>query len=570
MLLSSFASNIKWHLINYDKGQNSIYELILKRQQDRSLIYNVCIDLPKKDDIEFKNIVTEVLALDSMKEYADSIYFHKWDYMTIRQLYNLKFVMMNLFIAWKSNVPLRYARNFEKYTYVKYDLNVQFASKRRARAYAKPVICTAIDALYKGDLVISNKGIYSHIHRTGVESRAMASENLIEIFKKYDDKIDLNGVYFKAKLDKKDINNEILNSETVVIKNENKDVIVVSKDNYVDLKIDGKLDKKKKYTDEELNEIKENAIKEVQDEMDEINEFYKELEITVGDTTHVNDIKIKSDMINAGTARIDEGMDPKIFGEKLGKTKLIIDQIVMRRVFNDSNLEAGGRIYNYYQNFTKAAKKTFQINGEEVGMLDMKAGQITMLYHMEHNQVSNDPYSIIDKIKKYVKPLITIIKKNNPIVEDIDKIIRTIVKKSMLILINAKTIRSALGAIVQELKMKMNINITYLIAQSIIKTIKINHSKIKKYFHSNAGVMLQYKESEVVIKTILRMKREYNVPVLSMHDEIIGPKSKMKIVGRVLTEEYRKVFGKKYSCILEDENDKVYDYAPKYSSLIFD
>jgi len=52
---------------------------------------------------------------------------------------------------------------------------------------------------------------------------------------------------------------------------------------------------------------------------------------------------------------------------------------------------------------------------------------------------------------------------------------------------------------------------------------------------------LMYLESAAVVATMLRLKREYQVPSLSVHDRLIVPLSKQEVAERVLSEEYTKV-----------------------------
>jgi hypothetical protein len=50
-----------------------------------------------------------------------------------------------------------------------------------------------------------------------------------------------------------------------------------------------------------------------------------------------------------------------------------------------------------------------------------------------------------------------------------------------------------------------------------------------------------YLESEAVVSTMLRLRREHEIPSLSVHDSIIVPASKCEIAEAALTEEYLRV-----------------------------
>jgi hypothetical protein len=57
----------------------------------------------------------------------------------------------------------------------------------------------------------------------------------------------------------------------------------------------------------------------------------------------------------------------------------------------------------------------------------------------------------------------------------------------------------------------------------------------------NAWAELMFTESQAVVSAMLKLKREYGVPSLSVHDSLIVPASKRDIAEQVLTEEYSKV-----------------------------
>ena len=52
---------------------------------------------------------------------------------------------------------------------------------------------------------------------------------------------------------------------------------------------------------------------------------------------------------------------------------------------------------------------------------------------------------------------------------------------------------------------------------------------------------LMYQESVAIISTMLRLKREHQIPSLSVHDSLIVPISKQKVAEELLSEEYFRV-----------------------------
>jgi hypothetical protein len=58
--------------------------------------------------------------------------------------------------------------------------------------------------------------------------------------------------------------------------------------------------------------------------------------------------------------------------------------------------------------------------------------------------------------------------------------------------------------------------------------------------HPSVWAKLMFLESEAVISTMLRLKREYSVPSYSVHDSLIVQKSNLDLAKEVLAEEYFK------------------------------
>jgi hypothetical protein len=61
--------------------------------------------------------------------------------------------------------------------------------------------------------------------------------------------------------------------------------------------------------------------------------------------------------------------------------------------------------------------------------------------------------------------------------------------------------------------------------------------------HTNVWARLMYRESEAVITTMLRLKREHGVPCLTVHDSLIVPLSKKILAQEILSEQYHKTTG---------------------------
>jgi hypothetical protein len=56
-----------------------------------------------------------------------------------------------------------------------------------------------------------------------------------------------------------------------------------------------------------------------------------------------------------------------------------------------------------------------------------------------------------------------------------------------------------------------------------------------------AWAELMYQESVAVVSTMLRLKREHQIPSLSVHDSLIVPISKREVAEKLLGDEYFRV-----------------------------
>jgi hypothetical protein len=58
--------------------------------------------------------------------------------------------------------------------------------------------------------------------------------------------------------------------------------------------------------------------------------------------------------------------------------------------------------------------------------------------------------------------------------------------------------------------------------------------------HKRTWAELMFQESEAVVSTMLRLKREHQIPSLSVHDSLIVPISKCEVAEKLLSDEYFK------------------------------
>lgn len=186
--------------------------------------------------------------------------------------------------------------------------------------------------------------------------------------------------------------------------------------------------------------------------------------------------------------------------DPLAKAKVV-------RIYNTS-FERGGRFYgdgDSWQNMTSAARKALTINGEPVVELDFKTLHPVMLYAEAGCPIPADSY-------------------------DIQPWPRGLVKRGLLILINAPNHVSARLAIAHTDEMKEHIShgcgqAALRASSALIKAIKAKHAPIAWAFHSDTGARLMHRDSEIAERVMMDLLGE-GVVALPVHDSFLVAASK--------------------------------------------
>lgn len=178
------------------------------------------------------------------------------------------------------------------------------------------------------------------------------------------------------------------------------------------------------------------------------------------------------------------------------------------RIFNGS-LRRGGRFYAHgasWQNIKRGLRETMTLNGEPVVELDFATLHPAMLYAEVGAPMPSDCYSL----PGWPRPL---------------------VKRAMLILLNAATLHTARLAIAYCDEMGMREETPAALAaasaraQDLIDRLKSMHRPISRFFHSDTGARLMRIESDMAEQIMLDLMSE-NVVALPVHDSFLVPRSK--------------------------------------------
>jgi hypothetical protein len=187
----------------------------------------------------------------------------------------------------------------------------------------------------------------------------------------------------------------------------------------------------------------------------------------------------------------------------------------LKRMFNNSSFEQGGRFYHgWWQEIPSEYRKYITINGKWTRELDYAGIHIRMMYAMEGEELEDsfDPY----KLKDYTSH-------------------RDEVKQALNTIINAKTKDEAIGSINNKLTLPKDKN-----ANDLYKQLEQIHPKIKHYFGTGEGIKLQYLDSKIAEIVMLELL-EQGIVALPVHDSFIVRRSYMIDLNPIMREAFKQV-----------------------------
>lgn len=177
------------------------------------------------------------------------------------------------------------------------------------------------------------------------------------------------------------------------------------------------------------------------------------------------------------------------------------------RIYHGS-MDRGGRFYadgQSWQNLRKTRRSEIQIDGEATIEIDYVAMHPSLVYADAGMSMPADPYIISAWPRK-------------------------VVKVAFLILLNAGSLRGAIGALSNDEAMKEADVVpgtphAAKVAAQVISDVKKAHPAITKAFHSDAGAGLMKRDSDMAEKVMLRLL-DRGILALAIHDSFIVQQSK--------------------------------------------
>lgn len=197
------------------------------------------------------------------------------------------------------------------------------------------------------------------------------------------------------------------------------------------------------------------------------------------------------------------------------------------RIFNEADHPAfawdrGGRLYarphDSYQNAPKAERLALRINGQPVAEIDMRASQLHILYALHGLSLADatlqrgetDPYAIDGLPREAVKAFVTATLGNGRALVRWPPTITTELREQGI-----EPRECPVGAV----------------AAAVLRVHPMLAGPLEPW------ARLQFVESEIVVRAMLRLKREHGALALPVHDSLIVSRSMAEAAQRVLIEE---------------------------------
>ncbi|WP_322035423.1 hypothetical protein [Burkholderia cenocepacia] len=186
----------------------------------------------------------------------------------------------------------------------------------------------------------------------------------------------------------------------------------------------------------------------------------------------------------------------------------------LKRYFNAGSFELGGRLFGgFWQRMSKDERKDLRINGEQAVELDFSQVGPRILYGMAGIKMDRDAYAVPGYEAH-----------------------RDGIKKLFAAMTNASAQLVRFPVKVRELFPPRTK------AASVCSAILGHHPAIADHFHKQAGLAVMFKESQVIVSALLRMKAA-GIVALPVHDAAIVAVGRAEEARVILLEEFHAYTG---------------------------
>lgn len=192
-----------------------------------------------------------------------------------------------------------------------------------------------------------------------------------------------------------------------------------------------------------------------------------------------------------------------------------VGPIFMYRSFCRGKFSCGGRIYGFWQNLPKARRKNLLLDGKEVFEYDYKSMHIHMLHARRGVRLEHDPYDILGVERAHAK-------------------------LALLVIINARTRRQAICALVHaRLKNGSRWPYDHAATADLIDRIIARNPVIAADVCSDKGVRLMRDDSEIAIR-VMKACMKKGIVCLPVHDSFIVQEDHKDELAAIATAEMKR------------------------------
>ena len=193
----------------------------------------------------------------------------------------------------------------------------------------------------------------------------------------------------------------------------------------------------------------------------------------------------------------------------------------LRRIFNQSSFELGGRFYGgFWQRIPKEYRFLITIDGEHTEQYDYSGMHFAMMYAKKGVPMpEGDAYQLAGY----------------------DESLRAYIKKSFNIIINCEKVSKAIATINNKIA-EGDLSEELGNGEKLLNAFKDKHPLIDEFIASGEGIKLQYIDSQIA-ELILLKGIEQNACILPIHDGFITSVKQEALLFRIMEESYQEIMG---------------------------
>jgi hypothetical protein len=249
--------------------------------------------------------------------------------------------------------------------------------------------------------------------------------------------------------------------------------------------------------------------------------------VNYADTALTRRLRKEIEAVNTMMAEIEVNLaGPEV--QRIGSywmasgTYLLPSEPRVRRVFNRSSFDKGGRLYGWWQSLSSADRRYILLNGEPVLEPDYAQIHAQIIYALKGISLIGDAYETGEFPRDWGK-------------------------KAFNIGINAKNHLGAIAAVSEELK------ISRRNASKLLDTVTAKHRQVVDIFCSDAGVGLMKIDADITLQAVRHCQAQ-GIPVLPVHDSLIVRAADAERTAEIMKAAFERRFPQSRSCEVRIKN----------------